>query len=140
MRKTLLSTSSLNFINATVLTISVLAANIAQAQELQHKYSPTIELSTRGSKKRKLAEFDYMQPIWEDGNNLTAIDTKLKADDNNIAIPKEVKNVVRNVTKELNDSCYNFSHPKVEYHMVPQRDALRSVACTLTNLSYLIKD
>jgi hypothetical protein len=80
MRKYLFSTSSLNFVNISILSAALCASNVAKAGEFEYGYNPNIEISARGGKKRSISELDYLQPIWEAGNNLSLVDLKLKMD------------------------------------------------------------
>ncbi len=93
MLKSLLSTSSLNLINITLVSFGLLSTNIAKGEETvsidqyatgntnaNDSYGPSFEISSRNSKKRNLVELDYMQPVVGDDLNLTIVDLKLKAD------------------------------------------------------------
>ena len=80
MHKYLLTTSTLGFINSSILGAVLLSSSIVKAENTAVQYSPTIELSTRNSKKRNITEIDYMQPVWGNDNFLSLVDLKLKVD------------------------------------------------------------
>lgn len=80
MHKYLLTTSTLGFINSSILGAVLLSSSIVKAENTTVQYSPTIELSTRKSKKRNITEIDYMQPVWGNDNFLSLVDLKLKVD------------------------------------------------------------
>jgi hypothetical protein len=77
------ATASNFTINASIISATLLLATISKGEEVDYGYSPSIELSTRNSKKRNITELDYMQPIWSNNNNLSLVDLKLKLDNNN---------------------------------------------------------
>jgi hypothetical protein len=80
MHKYLLTTSTLGFINSSILGAVLLSSSIVKAENTAVQYSPTIELSTRNSKKRNITEIGYMQPVWGNDNFLSLVDLKLKVD------------------------------------------------------------
>lgn len=79
MLKKLLTTTTLGFINTSILGAVLLSSPAAKA-DMVEGYSPTFEVSTRHSKKRHIAELDYMQPVWGNEEFLSLVDLKLKAD------------------------------------------------------------
>ena len=82
MLKNLLTTTTLGFVNTSILSAILLSSPGANADTVSG-YNPTFEVSGRSSKKRHLAEVDYMQPIWGNEDFLSLVDLKLKADNNN---------------------------------------------------------
>ena len=79
MLKQLLTTTTLGFINTSILSAVLLSSPAAKA-DIVEGYSPTFEVSTRHSKKRHIAELDYMQPVWGNEEFLSLVDLKLKTD------------------------------------------------------------
>jgi hypothetical protein len=82
LHKHSLTIRNLSATSASIIGMALLLVPIAKGDKIAPIYNPTIELSTRSSKKRNLAELDYMQPIWNNGNSLSLVDLKLKLDNN----------------------------------------------------------
>ncbi|MDG1437312.1 MAG: inverse autotransporter beta domain-containing protein, partial [Rickettsiaceae bacterium] len=70
-----LSTSALS---SSIILASFLAGSVVKADD--YIYNPSMDLSGRFSKGRKISEFNYMQQLSCTGNTLPIIDLKLKVD------------------------------------------------------------
>lgn len=68
-------------LSTSIITATLLINSVAKAEESQeYIHNPSVELVTRLSKGRNLAELNYMQPFFAKENHLPIFDLKLKLD------------------------------------------------------------
>jgi hypothetical protein len=65
-------------LSSSIIVASLLVTQVVKADE--YIYNPSVDLSGKFSKKRNIAEFNYMQPLLNNSNILPIFDLKLKTD------------------------------------------------------------